>query len=126
MTVFLGGLIVGAGADYVVDSQVASANPTIHIGSNMGRIISFNVQSFPTPNFLFQQEGRLPVVLYPKPEVLEQIPVTLTDGQEISFSELMTGIQQNEERFNSSQFEINYQEKSSNELGWVEGITQKK
>lgn len=103
--------------------RYAATNPTITIGENTGRIITFNVQSWPTPNFLFQQEGHLPVILYPAVGE-ESLAVRLNDEGTITYSEFAEKFLKNEERFSLSKFVITYREDDVDELGYVFSITE--
>lgn len=120
---FLGGVAITA---LFFSFSSPRTDPSIKIGNNTGRVIAFNVQSWPTPNFLFQQEGRLPVVLFKGWGDEFEPMVTLRDGTKLTYAEFADKFSNNEQGFADSTYTVTYKEDDTNELGAVYSIIQNK
>lgn len=118
----LGGIVVTA---LFLSFNSPRTDPAIKIGENSGRILAFDVQSWPTPNFLFQQEGRLPVVLFKGWGAEFEPMVTLRDGHKLKFNEFANRFNNNEDIANST-FTITYKENNFEEQGAVYSIVENK
>lgn len=116
----IGGIIIGFGAFQILSPKLAPTDPRIIIGENNGRIITFDVASFPTPNFLFKQDGHLPVVFYPA--VGDATPkVTFLDGRVMPYQEFVSYMKSGNNDGRIS-FSVNYKEDNINELGYIMSI----
>lgn len=124
---FLIGLLVGIVVTVLFFSfNSPRTDPAIKIGENTGRIVAFDVQSWPTPNFLLQQEGRLPVVLLKGWGDEFEPMVTLRDGTKLTYAEFADKFSNNEKGFADSIYTVTYKEDDNNELGAVYSIIQNK
>ncbi len=116
----IGGIIIGLGIFQIFSPKLAPTDPRIIIGENNGRIITFDVASFPTPNFLFKQDNHLPVIFYPA--VGDATPkVTFADGRTMSYQEFVT-FMKSEGNDGRMSFSVNYKEDNVNELGYIMSI----
>lgn len=123
IVVLIVGILVGWGISKFIN-PLAETSPRIHIGQNEGRIVTFDVAAWPTPNFLFQQEGRLPIVFYPAVGDMMP-PVTLLDGRTLTYLEFVEDFNTTVgENYSHTLFSIDYQENDVDELGYVIAINQ--
>jgi hypothetical protein len=115
------GAILGWGAFTLMTPRYAPTNPRMMVGDkNQGRILGFNVQGYPGGNFIFKEDGHLPVIVFPSVAGDEPIPVTLLDGTVMSLEEFMNDFQTNTtDPYAHSIFQLDYQEDGVNELGYV-------
>lgn len=116
------GMFAGLGISQFIN-PLAETSPEVRLGQNDGRIIAFDVRSWPTPNFLFQQEGDLPIVLYP---AVGSLPtVSLLDGRVMTYQEFVEDFQSiGRESYDHALFSVDYQENNIDELGYVMSIKQ--
>ncbi len=118
------GIIIGWTAFRLIYPTLAPTSPTIVIGDNIGQIVSLDISPWGTPNFLFKQNGHLPVILYPA--VGDQAPlVTLLDGRRMSYQEFSEDFKSNtSDPYAHSIFLLDYQENDIDELGYVTSISE--
>ncbi len=120
---FVVGIIIGWGAFRFMYPVFAPTSPIISLGNNTGRIVTFDVEGWGTPNFFFQQEGRLPVVLYPAAGTMTLTTVALLDGRIMTYQTFVEDFKSTGgEAHAHSLFTVDYQENDIDELGYVLSI----
>ncbi len=127
MGTFIVGILIGLGVFCLVYPRLAPTSPVISLGENTGRIVAFDISAWGTPNMLFQQEGRLPVVFYPSVENMTSPTVTLLDGGTMSYQEFVANFTASQgEDYAHALFTVSYKENDVDELGYVTSIKQVK
>lgn len=104
--------------------QGPTSAPHLSFGENKGRIVTFDVGAWPGPNFLFQQEGKVPMVIYSAVGSLSP-SVTLLDGRVLSYQDFISLFRSSGgEEFSRAFFLVDYQENGVDELGYAMSIRQ--
>lgn len=121
--IFITGLVIGWMSFRFMYPTLAPTSPAMTLGENTGRIIVFDVPGWPTPNFLFQKEGRLPVVLYPT-MTNTNLTVHLRDGRTLSYQQFVEEFKSQSENYSHALFVVDYRENNAEELGSVTRLQQ--
>ncbi len=121
---FVIGALLGAILVGYLTPKHAPSNPDIVEGENKGEILTFNVSGYPTPNLIFQQSNRLPVVMLVG--IGGNAPtVSLLDGKNLTYADFVNDFYSNaSEPYAKSTFTVTYEEGQGNDQGFITSITE--